>query len=375
MEFILDSDTRAAADFDDRWVALIHTIIPAYSLPVAPDPESDHAAAVAAAEAVAFARGEAPATSMGGAADDDGAGPSTAAPAAEHETAALGREATQALRSYFNTLWNMRHKWAGVYVRGSLILTELTSGRSESWHNVLKTAIGYNGHTTLVNLITNNNRALDKQLAEDTGQWRAGAPLAGPGLLFSNLLVTAARAALSPFAANMVTGEASSAQLYTVLGGIQDGERLTYTVRRPETVHEGPTGTEKCRQNRIVTVTTGADRTVPVATRMECSCQMLTSVGLPCRHMIAVLTVRQEAQTLPAYLYHPHWARDGPSPVDLISALHTRPAPPPRFPQQTDAGGSRRGGRTIAVSEVIDPFTHVYLLSGHPGHKPLTPHP
>ena len=349
MEFILDSDTRAAADFDDRWVALIRTVIPDYLLPMASDPESDRAAALAAAEAVAIALGEAPATSMGG-----GPGPS-AAPAAEHESTALSPETTRALRSYFSTMWGLREKWAGVYVRSTLILNELTSGRSESWHNVLKTAIGFNGNFTLENLITHNNRALDEQLAKVTGPRRPGAPLSGPGLLLSNLLVTGARAALSKFAADAVAGEAEKAQHYNVQqAGLQDGERLNYTVLRPASFVEeieGPTGTEKCRKDRIVTVTTGADH---VAVRMECSCQMLTSVGLPCRHMLAVLTVRQEAKALHAYLFHPRWARDGPSPEDLISALYSRPAPPPWFPQQeASAGGSSRGGRASVVSEVI----------------------
>ena len=320
-EFILDSDTRAAEDFDARWVALIRTEVPDYNLPTASDPEADSAAAIAAAEAVAILLGEAPPPA-------DGAGPSSAAPAAE----------PSALRSYFNTLWHSRAKWAGVYVRSSLILTVLTSGRSESWHNVLKRELGYNGNTSLENLIANNNRALDNHLAESEG--RDPLLVKYGRSMSSNLLVSGARTALSPYAAAFIAREVDKAQLYTVqLPGVQDGNLIRYTVLRPaisDLGEEGPTCTEVCRLNRIVTVTTGADG---VALSIECSCQTQTSVGLACRHADAVATVRQEAKSFHSYMAHEHWDRDGPSPEDLIVALQARALPPPR---EADGGGSRR---------------------------------
>lgn len=329
MEFILDSDTRAASDFEPRWVALVGTIIPGYAIPVARDPEADIAAAEAAADAVAAAFGLVPAASApaastpagpsGAAPGPDGAGPSSAA------LPSLSRETRNALLSYFNTLWELRDKWAGVFVRSSLILTMLTTGRAESWHNVLKSALNYSGQTTLENLILNHNRVLD-DLWEKIEPASAKRPLR---IGFSNMVVDAARKALSDFAADFVATEAKAAQTYIVrTPPVQDGEALSYTVLRPDGVTEGPTGTERCRADRIVTVTIGADRAV--ATGMKCSCQMLTSVGLPCRHVLSVLNVRQEAQTLPPYLYHLRWAREGPKEVDLLAALAVRVASAPR---------------------------------------------
>lgn len=356
-DFFLDSDTRAAADFGPRWLDLIRSIIPDYSLPLAPDPEADLEAAMAAAEAVAIALGEAP-----GLANSESVGCDAAAGGAGPSSEVFSPDTVSALRSYFNTLWDLRAKWAGVFVRSFLVLTVLTTGRAESWHNVLKRQLGYNGNTTLENLIINNNMALEEQAVDNEGrQTRARGSLMFSGGI-SNLVVSGAREALSPFAAGLVAREADKAQHYNVQPPAPlDNQRIVYTVLRPDLMEdEGPTGTEACRRDRIVTVTTGADPAV--STRMECSCQMLVSVGLPCRHMLAVLTVRQEARAMHVFLYHPRWARVGPSEVDLMTALYSRPPPPPWFPQlagDTAASGgagaadSRRGGRAAAVSQVL----------------------
>ena len=80
---------------------------------------------------------------------------------------------------------------------------------------------------------------------------------------------------------------------------------------------------------------------------------MLTSVGLPCRHMLAVLVVRQEARALHPYLYHPRWALDGPQDADLLAALATRVAATRIALQEGTAAGPSRAGRAGVVTEVI----------------------
>ena len=360
MRFVLDSDTRAADDFDDRFVSLVRSVIPEYNLPTAFDPQAGIAAAESAAEAVAVALKErnagdaAPAATSGG----DGAGPSTALP-----TSALGSStmeslrSLEALRSYFDTLYDTRAKWAGTYVRSSLLLTVLTTGRAESWHNVLKTALNFSGNTTLENLIISHNKVLDDLWAKikipDGGSTRSHR-LAG----VNNLVVIGARAALSSFAADVVAKESDYAQKYDVQQGIeQDGGRIVYMVLRPSAdlrdEEEGPTGTEKCRKDRVVVVHRSSVEGCMSTTRMECSCQMLTSVGLPCRHMLAVLVVRQEARALHPYLYHPRWALDGPQDADLLAALATRVAATRVALQEGTAAGPSRAGRAGVVTEVI----------------------
>jgi hypothetical protein len=368
-ELVLDGDERGELDFGGRYEALVHSILPNWSLPTStetgatdvaeegPTLEADFATEVAEEAAAAvearFAAAELERQANAAAAREAAARAAAEAEAAARDGTPLSEETKKALAAYFKLLWRLRFKWAGVYVRKHLLLTMLTTGRSESWHGVMKGSVGFTSNLTLTNFVVFHDRVLQAQ-DEKAVSGRRNAAHKDPDALQlynSHPVVVAAKKLFSPYAASLVNAALIASHSYVAIADStnaeENGTTVCYKVMRPENFSaedEEATSAERCRQDRIVRVQVvdGA------AVGAHCSCRMVESRGLPCRHMLAVFNFRQRFTELHPFMYNQKWAKLGRSAEELTREHLGRPPPLPLVPlpvARTATGGDAARSR------------------------------
>ena len=296
-----DDDERSEALFDDRFIEMARIVSPGYTLPTT---------------ATYGAEGE------GGEADSELGG------------------AADCLSSYLNRMYRLRKKWALVFLHNRFTGTTRTTGRNESTHAVISAVIGKVGRSSLRKFASNFNEmvASDFERADRARGIRATRAALQVGS--TNPIAVQARSVLSFFAWRHVDAEFSrSADYSAVVEGppSADGQLSQYVVRHVSITpiklfnsdaDDLPTADEDAFfvRDRIVNVVLGADCK---PTNITCTCRMPIWLGLPCRHILRVLTARQcsglpGANDLPPFLYLKRWLKDVGSDISVFAGRAAR---------------------------------------------------
>jgi hypothetical protein len=231
------------------------------------------------------------------------------------------RNATPDQLKYVDALYEKRHKWSSQ--NKTFTCGILSTQRVERTHRSVK-ALGLKSSTSLLGVWTATKELYNRQVN------RAISRPVPPAL---EKVTTTWKTMASPWAVQKTASEYAASLSYSVSGNSTDWEV------RPSQTEVGVLVSVRHVREIVSTEELEALRQMGHASPWSCSCGDDTRAGLPCRHILRVLTIIQRPVT--EDMFHPFWRKTTWGTSIRSASTHaivnsaTSPSAPPR--QKTEA--------------------------------------